>query len=107
MSDDPSRNSRAFHKVGATPGLVREAWKYLTLGVGTHYVDSDMYTNVVVSEVYDWKTVGTGAQGCLRVSFKRRGEVLRFVEFSANVSGAGGAPVVSQVTSFLKDVSQA
>lgn len=84
-------------RVGATPALIREAWGYSVKGLGVHYIHSDNYDNVEVSEVYPWKTLGDNAQGCIRVSFRRGENTLRFIEFSAYLSGAGGEPVVRVV----------
>ena len=93
-----NENSRSFHKVGATPALLREAWEYVKKGEGVHYIRSPYYDNVLVSEVYPWKTLGDKSQGCLRVSFRKGDTPLRYVEFSSHVTGVGGTPIVREIS---------
>ena len=91
-------DGRLASSVGVTPVLLRLAWDFLKKGLGTHYVQHKDYDNVVVSEMYQWTVVDSEGQAALRVTFKQGLHTIRYVEFGIRGVGAGGFPLIHELT---------
>ncbi len=89
-------------RVGLTPILKRLAFYYLSLGYGSHDIDHPEYDKVAVKELYPWEPnpqnkkgdeYGAGTQ----VNFYRKGQRIRFIEFSIRFSGGGGEDMIKRI----------
>ena len=85
-------------RLGVTPLLLRLAWNYALKGTATHYINHKHYDNDKVEVLYPWKSCGEDSQGGIRVSFRVKEKVARYVEFSCKVSGFGGDSLIKSVT---------
>lgn len=89
-------------KLGLTNILKRLAYSYLTKGFGKHPIDHDVYDEVEVEQLYPWMPnpveSGNPEHGAgIKVTFYRKGERVRWVEFSIRAVGGGGNPSVFRV----------
>lgn len=90
------------HRIGITPILIRRAAYYLTLGVGEYFPEHPHFDRVTVEQLYpviqhpdnemEW-SLG------MVVSFYEGAHKLRWLEFGCRTTGAGGDPIIKEVTS--------
>lgn len=89
------------HLIGVTPLVMRRAAYYLTLGVGEYITEHPHYDKVRVEKLYD---VTPNPHNDLEwsmgmiVSFFKQEQRLRWVEFGCRTTGAGGTPIVKEIT---------
>lgn len=89
------------HRIGITPILIRRAAYYLTLGVGEYFPNHPHFDRVTVEQLYpvvqnpdsemEW-SLG------LVVAFYKGQHKLRWIEFGCRTTGAGGEPIIQEVT---------
>lgn len=87
-------------KLGLTNILKRLAYSYLSKGFGRHPIEHDVYDEVDVSELYPWipNPAQAGEHGAgIRVTFLRKGQKVRWVEFSVRDVGGGGDPTIFSI----------
>jgi len=86
--------------MGVTPILIRRAAHYAQLGIGVYYPDHPHFDCVTVTRLYDViqnpKEPAEWAFG-LRVDFLKLGAVVRWIEFSGRLVGAGGDDILRKV----------
>jgi hypothetical protein len=84
-------------KLGLTPILKRLAYSCLTKGFGRHSINHAVYDEVDVAELYPWvpNPAQDGEHGAgIRITFLRKGQKVRWVEFSVRDVGGGGDPTL-------------
>jgi hypothetical protein len=89
------------HKIGITPILLRRAAYYLSLGVGEYTPDHPHFDKVRVETLYDLvqnpENEFEWSHG-MKVSFIQDDRCIRWVDFGCRVVGAGGDPIIKEVT---------
>lgn len=90
------------HALGITPILIRRAAYYLSLGVGEYFpVDHPHYERVTVEKLYDIvNNLDNPSEWSLGivVSFYKEGRKIRWVDFGARITGAGGDTILKEVS---------
>ena len=84
-------------QLGLTNIFKRLAYSYLTRGLGRHPIQHDVYDEVEVAPLYDWRPnphnqdeYGAG----IKVTFFRQKQRIRWVEFAVRFTGGGGDPAI-------------
>lgn len=89
------------HALGITPILIKRAAYYLSLGIGEYTPDHPHFDKVVVSKLYDIvnnpENPFEWSMGIV-VAFYKDGRKIRWIDFGARVTGAGGDPILREVT---------
>lgn len=95
-----SSTLKSDHRIGITPIMLRRAAYYAQLGVGEYLPEHPHFDKVVVDKLYELTqnpmTPAEWAFG-LRVGFSKEGRLIRWVEFSCRLVGAGGDDILRKV----------
>ena len=86
--------------IGITPILIRRAAYYITLGEGIYYPDHPHFNKVIVEKLYDIMQNPLDSTEWalgLKVGFYQDNHLVRWIEFSCRLTGAGGDPVLRKV----------
>jgi len=89
-------------RLGLTPILKRLAYFFLTKGFGRHETDHPDYDVIEVEQLYPWEPNPQNEKGDeygagIRVNFYRKGQRIRFFEFSVRFSGGGGEEMIKRI----------